>query len=67
MDKKLGSGSGVNNPDHIFESFKKKLFGLKYLNFFDADPGWKKFRIRDKHPESATLLLRYLILAWMIL
>jgi hypothetical protein len=27
------------------------------LNFFDADPGWKKIRIRDKHPISATLLV----------
>jgi hypothetical protein len=32
MGKKSGSGSEMNNPDHIYESL-----------FFDADPGWKKF------------------------
>jgi hypothetical protein len=43
-------------------------FGLKILEFFDADldpgskifltqdPGSGKIRIRDKHPRSATLL-----------
>jgi hypothetical protein len=40
--KKTGSGSGMNNPDHIFESIETDFFGgLKYL--FDADPGWEKF------------------------
>jgi hypothetical protein len=50
MGKKSQSGSGVNNPDHIFEG--------EILKFFDADPGWKKFGsgIQDKHPGSATLL-----------
>ncbi len=38
MGKKSGSGSGMNNPDHISESLP--FFGLKYLlKFFDADPG----------------------------
>jgi hypothetical protein len=51
MGKKSGSGSGMNNPDHISESLETIL---KILKFFDADPGWKKFgsgmekiRIRD--------------------
>jgi hypothetical protein len=40
MGKK--SGSGMNNPDHIFESLDT-IFWVKILKFFDADPGWKKF------------------------
>jgi hypothetical protein len=38
----------MNNPDHISESLET-IFGVKILNFFDADPGWKKFGswIRD--------------------
>jgi hypothetical protein len=28
-----GSGSGMNNPDHIFESLVTILVGLKYLNY----------------------------------
>jgi hypothetical protein len=27
-----GSGSGMNNLDHMFESLKQLLLGLKYLN-----------------------------------
>jgi hypothetical protein len=61
MGKKSESGSGMNNQDHISESFKPIFFGLKlkYLNSLMRirDPGWKKFgsgmvkiRIRDKHP-----------------
>jgi hypothetical protein len=62
IGKKSGSGSGMNNPDHISESLKNKFFGLKYwvtiLKFFDAGPksGMEKIRIRDKHPGSATLV-----------
>jgi hypothetical protein len=59
---KSGSGSGMNNPDHISESLET-IFWVKILKFFDADPGWKicgsrmeKNRIRDKHFGSATLL-----------
>jgi hypothetical protein len=39
-----GSGSGMNNPDHISESLET-IFWVKILKFFDADPGsgWKKF------------------------
>jgi hypothetical protein len=39
MGKKSGSGIRMNNPDHISESLKKQVFGLKYFN---VDPGWKK-------------------------
>ncbi len=44
----LTPGSGLNNPDHISESLKT-ISWVKMLNFFDADPGWKKFgsEIRD--------------------
>jgi hypothetical protein len=40
MGKKSGSGSGMNNPDHISWSLKK-IFGLKILRFFYVDPGQK--------------------------
>jgi hypothetical protein len=43
MGKKSGYGSGMNNPGHINESF----FGVKIVKFFDANPGWKKIRMRD--------------------
>jgi hypothetical protein len=67
MGKKSGSGSGMNNPYHIFSIAYKPIFWVKILKFFDADPGCKKFgsgirvekigsEIRDKHPGSATLL-----------
>ncbi len=49
-----GSGSGMNNPDHISETLET-IFWVKILKFFDADPGWKKFGsgIRDrKNPGS---------------
>jgi hypothetical protein len=48
MGKKLGSGSGMNNPDHIFESLET-IFWVKILKFFDADPesGMEKIRIRN--------------------
>jgi hypothetical protein len=38
MGKKSGSGSGMNNPDHI---------GLKYLNSLIPGSGMEKIRIRD--------------------
>jgi hypothetical protein len=59
--------------DEYFGSYLRELrnnFWVKILKFFDADadpgffftldPGWKKLGsiIRDKHPESATLLIR---------
>jgi hypothetical protein len=50
MGKNSGSGSGMNNPDHIFES-SETIFWVKILKFFDADPGpgWENFDfgIRD--------------------
>jgi hypothetical protein len=44
MGKKSGSGSVMNNPDHISESLETIFFVLKYLNSFMQiwDPGWKK-------------------------
>jgi hypothetical protein len=37
MSKKSGSGSGMNNTDHISKSFET-IFWVKILKFFDADP-----------------------------
>jgi hypothetical protein len=37
MGKKSGSGSGMNNPDHISERLKP-IFWNKILKFFDVDP-----------------------------
>jgi hypothetical protein len=61
MGKKSGSGSGMNNPDHISDSLKTIIFGLnRVLKFFHANPGsgMEKLRIRDpgKHPGSATMM-----------
>jgi hypothetical protein len=49
MGKKSGSGSGMNNPNHIFESLET-VFWVKILKFLmrirdgkKSDPGWKKF------------------------
>ncbi len=38
MGKKSGSGSGMNNPDHVSESLVT-IFWVKILKFFVADPG----------------------------
>jgi hypothetical protein len=38
----LTPGSGMNNPNHISESLETIFFWFKILNYFDADPGWKK-------------------------
>jgi hypothetical protein len=37
MEKKSGSGFGMNNPDHISESLET-IFLVKILKFFYADP-----------------------------
>jgi hypothetical protein len=37
MGKKSGSGSGMNNLDHISESLET-IFWVKILKFLDADP-----------------------------
>jgi hypothetical protein len=42
MGKKSGSGSGMNNPDHISETLEI-IYWVKILKFFDVVPGWKKF------------------------
>jgi hypothetical protein len=42
MGKKSGSGSGMNNSDHISQRLKTILW-VKILQFSDADPGWEKF------------------------
>jgi hypothetical protein len=49
MGKTSGTGSGMNNSDHISERLKTIFWGLKYLNsvMWIRDPGWKKIRIRD--------------------
>jgi hypothetical protein len=51
MGKNSGSGSGKNNPGHISGSLEK-IFWVKILKFFDADPGsgLEKIRIRNKQP-----------------
>ncbi len=51
MGKKLGSGSGMNNPDHISERLET-VFWVKILKFVDADPGWKKFGSGITFPDS---------------
>ncbi len=38
MGKKSGSGSGMNNPDHISESLESIFWG-NILKFFYTDPG----------------------------
>jgi hypothetical protein len=40
-----GSGSGMNNLDHISESLET-IFWVKILKFFDADPGSGMEKIR---------------------
>jgi hypothetical protein len=57
MGKKSGSGSGMNNPDHISESLET-IFWIKILTFFDMDPdpeffdpGWKKIRTGINIPD----------------
>jgi hypothetical protein len=46
MGKKLGSGSGMNNPDHIFKSLET-IFLVKILKFFDAESGIRDGRNSD--------------------
>jgi hypothetical protein len=38
MGKKSGSGSGMNNPDHISKPLET-IFWVKIHKFFDEDPG----------------------------
>ncbi len=56
MVKKSGSGSGMNDPDHISECLETILLGIKILKFFFADPGFRMetIRIWDKYPGCNT-------------
>jgi hypothetical protein len=52
MGKKSASGSGIRDeqPGSYFPELRNHFFlGLKYLNSFEADPGWRQFGsgIRD--------------------
>jgi hypothetical protein len=51
MGKKSGSGSGMNNPNHISESLET-IFWVKTLKFFYADPGWK-----NSDPQHSVIML----------
>ncbi len=57
MGKKSGSGSGMNNSDHISGAYKP-YFWIKILKFVWCGSGMEKIRTRDKHPGSATLIIR---------
>jgi hypothetical protein len=48
MGKKSGSGSGMNNPDHISERLET-IFWVEILKFFDEylRSRMEKIRIRD--------------------
>jgi hypothetical protein len=76
MGKKSGSGSGMNNSNHISKSLESIFSGIKILTFFDADPrsGLKKIgsgirdgkiRIRDKRPGYATLQKSWNLTRWI--
>ncbi len=49
MGKKSGSGSVLDNPDHISESLET-IFGVKILQFSDVDPGSGMGKIRIGDP-----------------
>ncbi len=55
--KNSGSGSGMNNLNHIFESLETNCLGLKYFKFFDAHPGRKKFGSGINIPDPQHWLL----------
>jgi hypothetical protein len=57
MGKKSGSGSGMNNPDHISEEPGNNFLGQKSW-ILRCGYGMEKIRIRDNHHRSATLLER---------
>jgi hypothetical protein len=61
MGNKSGSGSGINNLDHISESLEQ-FFGLKYLNSLMRirDPGWKKLTSGINIPDPHHWYLGYL-------
>jgi hypothetical protein len=60
MGRKSGSGSGMNNPDHIFWSLETiflVFFGSGMEKIRIQDPEWKKVgsEIQAKHLGYATL------------
>jgi hypothetical protein len=57
MGKKSGSGSGMNNSDHIFKSLDK-IFWVKILKFFDANPGSENEKNRVQDPRMKKILVR---------
>jgi hypothetical protein len=51
--RKSASGSGMNNPDHIFLELRNHFFaffGVKILKFFDEDPGSGMKTVRIRYP-----------------
>jgi hypothetical protein len=59
MGKKSGSGSGMKNSDHIFESLET-IFWVKILKLFDADQGWKKFGSGINIPDPEHCIYAYI-------
>jgi hypothetical protein len=56
MGKKSGSGSGMNNPDHISDFWVKILkFLMRIRDGKKFGSGMGKIRIRDDNPGSASL------------
>ncbi len=49
---KSGSGSGMNNPDHISESLENN-FLIKILQFFDANP--RSGMVKNSDPERINI------------
>jgi hypothetical protein len=41
-------------PGSYFQELRNNILGLKYLKFFDADPGWEKFGSGINIPGSGT-------------
>jgi hypothetical protein len=64
---KSGSGSGMNIPYHVSEILetifwvKKTLMRIRIRDLLDTESGMEKlrYRIRYKHPGSATLISRH--------
>jgi hypothetical protein len=45
MGRKSASGYGIRDeqPESYFLELRKHFLGVKILEFFDADPGWRQF------------------------
>jgi hypothetical protein len=63
MGKISGSGSGMNNPDHISESLET-ISWVQILKFFDADPGFGMEIIRIWEPGSGMEKIRIRDRGW---